>query len=394
MRFHSIPRPLLQLITTILLSTPTTYASPQPILSQLAGFDYNELFARWDCGGTYCGYSSQLCCSAGSTCYTDPAQQAQCGVATATAPVAGAAGGYWSTYYTTFTETDTHLTTQLMSTYIGGAAATPTSQTCNYALNETPCGSICCASNQQCYSPGQCVAAVGGSSGYYSSAYVTPTSTQGVTGIIVATGTAPVRGTSSSQVLVTQTVSPTTTIPFQTPVATGANITLTGTQANNSGLSGGAIAGIVIGVLVALFLLALLCLFCCARGIWNAFFGGGRKKRSRVEVEEYERRSHRTSGGGGRTWYGARKPQRSSSRYDERRENKSGGGLLAVGGGLAALWALLGLKRKREDRNRTDEKYSDVSYSSDYYTSESSASSDDRRTRDAPRDARRSVSRR
>ncbi|TKA80312.1 hypothetical protein B0A55_02218 [Friedmanniomyces simplex] len=379
MRLHSIPVPLLQLIASILLApSPLVQAKPHPAASNLAGFHFNDLFARYDCAGTYCGFSSQLCCTAGSTCYTDASDQAQCGAGAATAAVA--AGGYWSTYTSIYTEVDTVLTTALMSTYVQSVAAAATATAgCNYAVNETPCGSICCASNQYCASAGQCAAAVGaGSSGYYSS-YATPTPTPGViVGGGGATGSAAIRGTSSSLVLVTSTQTPTTTEPFMAPVQTGANITLTSQGAQHSGLSGGAIAGIVIGVLLGLFLLGLLCFYCCLRGLWNGFaalFGGGKRKRRTVEVEEYERRSHHASGrgggGGGRTWYGASRPARGSSRYEERNERKSkGNGVFGLGVGLAGLWALLGLKRQRGNKRRQEEK-SEYSYSSDYYTSAS-----------------------
>ncbi|KAK0303602.1 hypothetical protein LTR01_007935 [Friedmanniomyces endolithicus] len=381
MRLHSIPGPLLQLIASILLApSPLVQANPRPAASNLAGFHFNDLFARYDCGGTYCGFSSQLCCTAGSTCYTDAADQAQCGAGAAT--VGAVAGGYWSTYTSIYTEVDTVLTTQLMSTYIQTVAAAATATAgCNYAISETPCGNICCASNQYCASAGQCAAAVGaGSSGYYS-AYITPTptSTQGV--IVVggggATGSAAIRGTSSSLLLVTSTQTPTTTEPFMAPVETGANITLTSQVAQHSGLSGGAIAGIVIGVLLGLFLLALLCFCCCLRGLWNGFaalFGGGNKRRRRtVEVEEYERRSHHTSGGGGgRTWYGASRPNR-GTRYEETtNRNSRGEGIFGLGVGLAGLWALLGLKRQRSNKRKEEEK-SEYSYASDYYTSETRA---------------------
>ncbi|KAK3620516.1 hypothetical protein LTR56_023351 [Elasticomyces elasticus] len=396
MRLNQIPGPLLQLIASIILTQPIlVQAKPRPAASNLAGFHFNDLFARYDCAGTYCGFSSQLCCTAGSTCYTDAAQQAQCGAGAATTAAVAESGGYWSVYTSVYT--DAVLTTQVMSTYIQSVAAAATTGGCNYALSETPCGSICCASNQYCLVAGQCAAAAGGgSSGYYSS-YATPAPTPTPTpGVIVGgggvTGSAPILGTSSSLVLVTSTQTPTTTEPFMAPVQTGANITLTSQESQGGGLSGGAIAGIVIGVLVGLFLLGLLCFCCCLRGLWHGFaalFGGGKRKRRTVEVEEYERRSHHASGGGGRTWYGASRPAR-TSRYEEKSKRDSkGNGLFGVGVGLASLWAILGLKRKRNEKKRHDDK-SEYSYSSDYYTSASSASSDDRRTRDT----RRSISRR
>ncbi|KAH9845466.1 cell wall integrity and stress response component 1-like [Teratosphaeria destructans] len=376
MRVHLAPRPLLPLITAILLA-PSAHANPAPTPAVLAGFTFNELFARYECSGTYCGYSSQLCCTGGSACYTDASDQAQCGPATATA---AAAAGSWQYFTTTYVETDLRTITSTYSSQIYTATAVATAS-CNYALNESPCGSICCASGQYCYVAGQCLAAGGGSSGYYSTYYSTMTSTMangGTTTIVVgATATAPLRATSSGVMTVTSTRSATTTIPFETPVATGANITLTSTKADHSGLSGGEIAGIVIGVLVGLALIALICFYCCLKGLLDgclAVFGlGGRKKRRVTEVEEYERRRHHSSGGGSRTWYGAAKrPPTRVSRYDERdrRNDGSGKGLLAVGGGLAALWALLGLKRRRNENNRrrNEEKYSEYSYDSEYYS--------------------------
>ncbi|KAK4506999.1 hypothetical protein PRZ48_000733 [Zasmidium cellare] len=336
MRFHQAPRPLLQLITTILLS-------PKPTLAYPNGFSLNELFGR-DC--TPCGYYNQLCCTSGEACYTDANSIASCtangGGQQATA---AASGGYWQYYTTTYVQTDLETITSTMSSYLSGAGATAaaTAGTCTWALNEQACGT-----------------AGGGSSGYYSS-YTSAGNTAG----------APIRPTSSGQTVVTATVSPTTTVPFMSPVATGANVTVTGEESSGGGgLSGGAIAGIVIGVLAGILLLALICFYCCLRGLLDgclACFGLGKRKR-RVEVEEYERRSHHASGGGGgRTWYGAAKP---ATRVDrERRESHTGRNILGIGAGLAALWAILGLKRRRE--NRKDEKYSEYSYSSDYYTSAS-----------------------
>ena len=381
MRFYLAPQSLLQLITAILLTPrPTVLANPAPAVSALAGFDFNELFARYDCSGTYCGYSSQLCCTGANTCYTDSSDQAQCG-ASGSVATSAAAGGYWQYYTSVFVETDTvaATTTQVYSSYIAAAssaavtyATASASASCNYALNESPCGGICCASGQYCYTSGTCSAAAnGGSSGYYSTA--TTTAASG------ATAGAGIRGTSSSETTATVTSSPTTTIPFETPVATGANITLTNDgSGDHSGLSGGAIAGIVIGTLLGLLLLALILFYCCLRGLFGAIFGRKKKNRRVTEVEEYERRSHHAhgrgsgGGGGGRTWYGAAKPAR-TSRYEERNSRRSNTGKEALGiaGGLAALWAVLGLKRQRDNKRRNEEKYSEYSYSSDYYTSAS-----------------------
>lgn len=370
-----LPRALLQLVTAILLA-PHVAAKPQPHPSRAAGFNFKELFARIDCAGEVCGWTGQVCCPSGQACYTNAASQAVCTPSTGNGPMTGS-GGYWEYYTTTFVETDLVTRTTVMSSYIGvgAASATPTASNgldCKFALNETPCNDICCASGQYCSNPGQskgqCVAAAGGgSSGYYSTYTAGQTATNG------ATAVAPIRPTTSAGRTVTATSGPTTTIPFVTPVATGANITLTEDQMDGGGgLSGGAIAGIVIGVIVGLLLLFLLIACCCFKALLDtilACFGCGRKRRSRVEVEEYERHSHhsRHGGGGGRTWYGA--AAKPPTRVD-RRDSSKGKKLLGAGAGLAALWAVLGLKRKHDGR-RNDEKYSEYSYSSDYYTSAS-----------------------
>lgn len=358
MRLHHAPRPLLQLITAILLARPAL-ANPAPPVSAQAGFSFNELFARWDCGGELCGYSSQLCCSQGSTCFTDANTQAQCGAAKDHPATTQAGGGNWAYYTSTYVETDLVTRTTVYSSWVAGqstaattwASASATAGSCSHP--DSACGDTCCGSNQYCHVPGHCKDAATSS----------------------ATAGAPIRGTSSSLTVVTETASPTTTVPFETPIATGANVSLQESSSGGGGLSGGAIAGIVIGVLAGLLLLGLLCFYCCLRGLFGAIFG--RKKRRRTtEIDEYERRSHHAHGHGSRppqrTWYGAAKPAR--SRYSDRSDRKGGGWkkeALGIGGGLAALWAVLGLKRRRDDR-RNEEKYSDYgSYSSDYYTSAS-----------------------
>lgn len=371
LRFHLAPASLLHLISTILLTPALTSARPQ----LEAGVPFSQLFERGECNGQLCGWNDQLCCSAGSACYTDSANQAQCSstgggqwtpaTVTASATAAGGGGGgYWQYYTTTYTDTEVYTST--VSSWMaggagGGATASATSASCDYTVNETPCGGICCKSSEYCYNSGVCKPAANpDSSAYYSSYYSTMYATTNSAGV-------PLRPTSSTLIIVTETNTPTTTVPFETPVATGANMTLTSDESNNSGgLSGGAIAGIVIGVLVGLLLLGLLCFYCCVRGLWVAIFGGGKKNRRRTtEIDEYERYSHHGSGAAaGRTWYGAPK-RRVERRDDHRNRNRA----LGIGAGLAGLWAILGLKRR--ERRRNDEKYSEYSYSSDYYTSES-----------------------
>lgn len=363
MRLHLAPAPLLHLIATILLSPTPTTANPHPPPRALGGFDYNELFARWECNGVKCGYSSQLCCNAGSGCYTNYLTQAEC------TPLASqkASGGYWTTYMAT-TVTDEETVTTTVTRYI---QETSTAR-CNYALGESSCGRICCDKDQYCKSPGHCAPAYPGETTTTATEIITSQSQRTTTTQAAPTSSASpgVRQTTSSGILITQTSSPTTTVAYITPVATGANVTISEFH-SSAHLSGGAIAGIVIGVLVGLFLLALLCFCCCLRGIWDgllAIFGFGKKKRV-TEVDEYTRRTHYSSGGQQRTWYGAPKKSR------REREERIGVDLLGVGAGLAGLWALLGLKRRRdENRNRErreQEKYSESNFSSNYYTSAS-----------------------
>lgn len=373
MRFHLTPRPLLHLITTFLLTPRLVVSNPLTASSLQAGFGYNELFARYECGGQLCGWENQLCCTGGSHCYTDSNDEAQCGATAAASYSSAAGGGYWVYVTTTTVMTNYETVTTVLSSFVAGAssyapaasASASATVQCNYALNQSPCGNICCKSGQYCAYLGQCSAAA---------AEETTITTASGASAASATPGAPIRPTSSGVVVVTATKSPTTTVPFETPVATGANVTMTATHDHSGGLSGGAIAGIVIGVLIALAILALVCFYCCLKGLLDgclALFGlGGKKRRRTTEVEEYERHTHHSSrgDGGGRTWYGASKPSRVERR--DKRESNVGRDMLGVGAGLAGLWAILGMKR-RSNRRKNEEKYSEYSYSSDYYTSAS-----------------------
>jgi hypothetical protein len=370
MRLHLTPTPLLHLLTTILLTPRQSHANPHPAASSNAGFVYNDLVARWDCYGTTCGWNGQVCCTGGSACATNALDQAVCVSgsaypASSNPPAASSAyggGGYWEYYTSVYTVTNKQVITSVWSKYVGASSVVPAASAsasgihCNYALNESPCGPICCKGDQYCAKWGQCAAAAGGQT-------TTETRVSGA-----ATPGAPIRPNSSGTVIITATQTPTTTVAFQPPVATGANVTMTGSvQASGGGLSGGAIAGIVIGVLVGLLILGLICFYCCIKGLLDgclALFGLGGRRRRRTEVVEEERYSHHHGGGGGRTWWGASKPSRV-----ERRESHTGRNLLGMGAGLAGLWAVLGLKRQRNKRH--NDKHSEYSYSSEYYTSSS-----------------------
>jgi hypothetical protein len=328
---------------------PSALAKPYPVHIEEFQSLHNssQLVKKQDCANP-CGFDGWLCCPSGTSCYTDANNQAQCG---ATGANTQAAGGYWQYHTTTYVETVGLLTrTEVYSTYIPSTAT----KLCSNAQN--PCGSTCCDSGFYCLKAGQCALIAGGSSGG-----ITPG--------------APLRPTSSGVVVVTYTGSPTVTLPFQTPIPTGAaGGGLVPTEQSNSGLSGGAIAGIVIGVILGILLLLLICLFCCARALFDtllAIFGLG-KKRKHTHEETYIEEHHHSGGaaaGGGR-WYGAGRPARPSRAGSEKHSGaKKGLGLAAGLGGLALA---LGLKRRHDAK--ADDKSTTVSGTSYMYSDYTSSS--------------------
>ncbi|KAL8660335.1 MAG: hypothetical protein Q9202_006644 [Teloschistes flavicans] len=370
----SVPPTLLSLLTIIL--TPT-HAHAKPYLRNLHLDTSNILEAR-NCANP-CGSEGQYCCQASEHCVTSgwpPIAQCVSGAPTPAAQQISNANnvgnGQYQLITTTWTETDLVLRTSTYSIPLG----TPTSQqatvatalSCNSQLGESPCGSICCAAAQQCQwqrDSLMCVA-TGGVSGDVSSFYYSSVTA-------VASGSAAIRPTSNTVQTITSTGSATTTVPFVSASATqgGATAGMQATTSNN-GLSGGAIAGIVIGVLIGILLLLLICAACCFKGLLDTilgFFGLGPKRRRREETIIEERHSHHHGGGGGGgggRWFGATGP----SRID--RPNRSGGlgGATAVAAGLTGLAVLLGLKRRRDRRDK--ESYGTrSSYSYDYDTSAS-----------------------
>ena len=368
---NSQPPTLLSLLAIVLSSTHTSYAKPLPR-------DDNRIEARNStlelrCVGTPCGWTGQLCCDAGQTCFTDSNNQAQCGTGSDGGGTQGTNNqnnGQWQLYTTTYVETDLVTRTSTYSSYFGGAtsvyvaptqelAPVPTTATCNTGYNEIPCGNICCAVGQYCQYQGQC-AAVGGGGDFSSSYYYS------------VTGSAFIRPTSNGVETITSTGPATTTVPFQTPTPTSDGST-TGVEASttNNGLSGGAIAGIVIGVLIGLALLFLLCACFCFKGLLDgllALFGLGprRKRKTETYIEERHSTHHGGGGGGGRTWFGTR-----PSRVDRPKKSGGFGGFTAVASGLAGLALLLGLKRRKDRRDKdsyttgSDYTYSDYTSSSE-----------------------------
>jgi hypothetical protein len=144
-------------------------------------------------------------------------------------------------------------------------------------------------------------------------------------------------------------------------------------------LSGGAIAGIVIGVLAAIGLLILICFCCIVRAGFHGILSllglrnnDKKKKTERVEtVERYSRHNSRVSGSGASRrdthsgWFGSR-----PSRVEETRKKKSSwGGFTAITAGLVGLAVILGLRRRSKRKEEEKQRRRPVSdISSSYYS--------------------------
>lgn len=354
MATRQIPRTLASALCILLAFSPRhVVAVPYP-KDDLHAAGYGYLMPR-QCN-QYCGYNNMYCCSAGSQCYTSN------GIAGCSVD----AGGGYAFYTTTYTSTGTFTSTY--SSFF--PAATTNSGDCIPAAGsgQSACGSICCANWQYCAYSGQCLArdkipppvSSGGA----------PVTTQFSAPYRVTSGvpTGPATGTAASA----------------TTTETGGGGVAPGGTAEGSGLSPGAIAGIVIGTLAGIVLLILLCACCIVRGLWHgalAILGVGKKKKETVIEEEYHRSSSRHSRRDGHgSWYGGR-----PSTVASRKEKKSSGkGLLGLGAALGTLWLLLGLKKDKKKGGKSTKSRSDVSssYWSDSYTATSPSSmSSDRRTR-------------
>ncbi|CAG8177757.1 unnamed protein product [Penicillium olsonii] len=298
-----------------------------------------------------CGYDGWLCCSSGQTCTTNSAKEAVC------SDGGGSDSGGYQYYTTVYTLTETDLST-ITSVWSSQIAAATSTGTCRADIGETKCGTRCCEAAQECQD-GECVAES-------SSVAVTATGDG-------AEATPGVRGTSDGASTVTATSAPTTTEGFTAPVGTdGADLIGAKASDNDGGLSGGAIAGIVIGSIAGAFLLLLICACLCCKGMLDGLFAalgiGKRRKRDTTYVEE--RHSHHSHGSRppppGRTWFGSKPPREGS----DVSEKKNSWGKIAII--LGALALCLGLKRHRDkdhDDSKTESSYpSSYYYYSDYYT--------------------------
>lgn len=336
--------PTLLSLLAILLSCHHTVAKPYP-RDDLFAFSDSISFLREKRCANPCGWSGQLCCGSDQTCYTDGAGQAQCGAGGGgggpSAQVGSGQQGQWQMFTTTWVETDlvTRISTysSFVTAQVTAQAFTPTSTYVPPATTQMrcdlPCGNICCAPGQYCAMAGQCAAEVAGGS---SSSYFTKSQSY----------SAPLRPTSGTATTTTSTTAAvTTTVPFQTPVGTANNIIYGTAATTNRGLSGGAIAGIVIGIIVLLLLIALALCFRGARGLL------GRRRETRVEEETYIRRRHHHGGEGGTLYAGGGRPSRPSP---PPRRGRGLGGFGTVVAGLGTLALALGLKR-RYDRRKEEE---------------------------------------
>lgn len=327
---------------------PTVASKPLAVLGgELSDSASGNLLEKRQCAqANLCGWQGIVCCTDGQVCDTDANGLAVC-VAGAGAGAA-TTGGSWTFGTSIITQTGVVTQTRVWSSF----NAAPTAAACT--------GSEQCGAGYYCTGEGTCKPIAGPTPGVSTTGIVNPS--------------APLRPTSSGLIIVTATGSATATLPFSTPIPTGANGDLVESNAGGGGLSGGAIAGIVIGVILGIMLLLLICFYCCAKsafGALMAIFGLGKKRKTREETTYIEEHHH--SGGaaaaGGRRWYG-----QGSSR-PSRPPKKTGGGmgnLLGVGAGLAGLAAVLGMKRKNDRRH--DDKSTTVSGTSYMYSDYTSSS--------------------
>jgi hypothetical protein len=340
-----------------------------------------------------CGYYGQLCCPVGAACLTDALGQAQCGAA-APEPTTSTTmatlhkldqivGGAWQLYTSTWVATDLVTRTEVYSSWVQAAAVTQAAavaqaaDACDFAAQHTMCGTACCGSGYYCFdmSKGRCAVAANAAA-----------SPGGGSGVVMAT--VPALVTTVSGVVVTQTLSPSATRAFITPVPTGYGNGTIGGVHQGGGLSPGAIAGIVIGVLLAAMLLGLFCCCWLAKDCIEAvmsFFGcGSRRPRRRtsretiiseeiIDVERRRRRGERSWAGSGSAddSYRSRRSYDAYARPGGRRppspRRSGGGGLGGFGTTLAGLGTggLMGMFGGRRAAERRTEK---TSYRSGSYS--------------------------
>lgn len=286
-----------------------------------------------------------ICCGSGEECYKDGSGHFSC---------AKGGGPNVQTFTTTMVSTYT-LSAEPSSKPAPPATATATvTGKCDTGDGYSPCGDKCCSPQEECVSPGTCKWA--GSTPFPSSGPEPTSPARPTAGVTTVTSTMTSTGTRTKTS--GTAAAATYTTAFIAPHSTSGSLILPETTSHKSHLSGGAIAGIVIGSVAGALLLGALLLCCCVRGAADVcadICGCGR------------RRSRRSDDGGGGGLFGLLNGRRQSRPDSDHHPFRH---LLELGAALAAILLCV-----RHERRRHDEKSSTASYSSFAETSSPSQSS-------------------
>lgn len=379
---RSITSASTQWLLLLAVTVTTVSATPYP-RDSLHDAGYSYLMLR-DCKA-YCGASNELCCRPNEACTTLANSVATC------VGRQGLKGRQNGAIVTTWTETHTYTKT-LMTNWAPPPQPTEGVDCIPQSPEQEACGKICCAGWQTCAAKGQCSSKFGyaepstiiiTSDGKVTTQYSAPYRITGTT--TITHGVDPTGTNTPGAGIVTRTISGTA---VATETGDGGAIGADGGHegTGGGGLSPGAIAGIVIGVLAGVALLLLLAFCCIARGLWHVLFGK-KKDKSHEHVDVYEERysrhgsrapsaySRRDQHSG---WFGkGGSPSSAGSRRHEKPEKKksSGAKWLGLAGGAATLLALLNMKKdKKPSSRKAPSRYSNSYYSYDASTTSPSKS--------------------
>lgn len=361
MRLSPTPPILLSVLAFVLSGTWPVEAAPFLF--------HTEVHSLQERDGGNCGADLQYTCTAGESCSTTADANgyniAFC--AAAATPVGGDGSYSFAVYTETFTETDLVVQTRTYTSswqvaqttpFAGEGTPQPAQAICTASLGQQSCGAICCASDQACAGSGSCTA----TTTFYTSVGPAPTAT-------TSSYISPERPTGSG----TTTAPATITQPFIPPAtASGSTLPIVNHSAPSNGLSGGEIAGIVIGVLAGVSILILICFCCIVRaGLHGLLVLLGLRKEKQPERTGGRNSRHSGSGTASRrdthrTWFGASRP----SRPQQPKKKSSGpGGWAAFAAAAVGLAVILGLRRKHNKKEQ--EKRRPVEVASTYYYSDS-----------------------